>query len=104
MICPGRVYRRDSDLTHTPMFHQVEGLVVDETANFSHLKGLLDQFLKSFSQFAIKAFFVSGVKLFVFKTKYTVGRFANKSERLRHLISSVIFRDLGLYVSKGLRA
>ena len=48
MICPGRVYRRDSDLTHTPMFHQVEGLVVDETANFSHLKGLLDQFLKAF--------------------------------------------------------
>ena len=48
MICPGRVYRRDSDVTHTPMFHQVEGLVVDKAVNFSHLKGLLNQFLKAF--------------------------------------------------------
>ncbi len=48
MICPGRVYRRDSDITHTPMFHQVEGLVVDKTVNFSQLKGLLEQFLKGF--------------------------------------------------------
>ncbi len=48
IICPGRVYRCDSDLTHTPMFHQLEGLVVDEGINFSHLKGVIDQFLKSF--------------------------------------------------------
>lgn len=48
MIAPGRVYRCDSDLTHTPMFHQVEGLLIDESANFSELKGLLSQFLQQF--------------------------------------------------------
>lgn len=48
VICPGRVYRCDSDLTHTPMFHQVEGLVVDKNISFAHLKGTVDQFLKSF--------------------------------------------------------
>jgi len=47
-ICPGRVYRCDSDLTHTPMFHQVEGLVVDKDISFSDLKGIVDQFLKAF--------------------------------------------------------
>ncbi|MBF0491363.1 MAG: phenylalanine--tRNA ligase subunit alpha [Deltaproteobacteria bacterium] len=46
MIAPGVVYRRDSDLSHTPMFHQVEGLVVDEQIHFSDLKGLLKLFLK----------------------------------------------------------
>lgn len=48
MIAPGRVYRCDSDITHTPMFHQVEGLLIDESANFSELKGLLSQFLQQF--------------------------------------------------------
>ncbi len=48
IICPGRVYRCDSDLTHTPMFHQVEGLVVDEDISFADLKGTVDQFLKAF--------------------------------------------------------
>jgi len=48
VICPGRVYRCDSDLTHSPMFHQVEGLLIDETANFGHLKGLLEDFLQAF--------------------------------------------------------
>ncbi len=48
IICPGRVYRCDSDLTHTPMFHQVEGLVVDENVSFADLKGTVDQFLKAF--------------------------------------------------------
>ncbi|OGT43078.1 MAG: phenylalanine--tRNA ligase subunit alpha [Gammaproteobacteria bacterium RIFCSPHIGHO2_12_FULL_40_19] len=48
VITPGRVYRRDSDVTHTPMFHQLEGLVVDEQCNFSHLKGLLQNFLNAF--------------------------------------------------------
>ncbi|ABD80843.1 phenylalanine--tRNA ligase subunit alpha [Saccharophagus degradans] len=48
VICPGRVYRCDSDLTHTPMFHQVEGLVVDKNVSFADLKGTVDQFLKSF--------------------------------------------------------
>jgi phenylalanyl-tRNA synthetase alpha chain len=48
IIAPGRVYRCDSDLTHTPMFHQVEGLLVDEHASFANLKGLLDEFLQAF--------------------------------------------------------
>lgn len=48
IVCPGRVYRCDSDLTHTPMFHQVEGLVVDTDVSFADLKGTVDQFLKAF--------------------------------------------------------
>ncbi len=48
IVCPGRVYRCDSDLTHTPMFHQVEGLVVDKDISFADLKGTMDQFLKVF--------------------------------------------------------
>lgn len=45
-ISPGKVYRCDSDVTHTPMFHQVEGLMVDEDVSFSHLKGVLVYFLE----------------------------------------------------------
>jgi phenylalanyl-tRNA synthetase alpha chain len=48
IICPGRVYRCDSDMTHTPMFHQVEGLVIDEKASFADLKGLIADFLQVF--------------------------------------------------------
>ncbi|MBI2782574.1 MAG: phenylalanine--tRNA ligase subunit alpha [Gammaproteobacteria bacterium] len=48
IVCPGRVYRCDSDLTHTPMFHQVEGLVVDRDISFADLRGTVDQFLKAF--------------------------------------------------------
>jgi len=48
VIAPGRVYRCDSDLTHTPMFHQVEGFLVDETVSFVDLKGILNAFLHSF--------------------------------------------------------
>ena len=48
IICPGKVYRKDSDLTHTPMFHQIEGLVVEEGASFAQLKGLLNDFLTDF--------------------------------------------------------
>ncbi len=48
VICPGRVYRCDSDLTHSPMFHQVEGLLIDETSSFADLKGLLEDFLHGF--------------------------------------------------------
>jgi phenylalanyl-tRNA synthetase alpha chain len=48
IIALGRVYRCDSDLTHTPMFHQVEGLFVDEWVSFADLKGMLDDFLRSF--------------------------------------------------------
>ena len=45
IICPGKVYRCDSDLTHTPMFHQVEGLLVDENISFGDLKGVLTTFV-----------------------------------------------------------
>lgn len=48
LIAPGRVYRCDSDLTHTPMFHQVEGLMVDRDVSFSDLMGTLDRFLRLF--------------------------------------------------------
>ncbi|RMG27920.1 MAG: phenylalanine--tRNA ligase subunit alpha [Gammaproteobacteria bacterium] len=48
IIAPGRVYRCDSDLTHTPMFHQVEGLMVDTDVSFADLKGVLDAFLRRF--------------------------------------------------------
>ncbi|MCH8262886.1 MAG: phenylalanine--tRNA ligase subunit alpha [Proteobacteria bacterium] len=47
-IAPGRVYRHDSDMTHTPMFHQVEGLMIDEGINFAELKGLIINFLEHF--------------------------------------------------------
>ena len=48
IICPGRVYRCDSDLTHSPMFHQVEGLLIDEHSTFADLKGLIEDFLRVF--------------------------------------------------------
>ncbi|UCG72816.1 MAG: phenylalanine--tRNA ligase subunit alpha [Chromatiales bacterium] len=48
MIVPGRVFRCDSDQTHTPMFHQVEGLVVDRGVSFAHLKAVLHQFVEVF--------------------------------------------------------
>jgi phenylalanyl-tRNA synthetase alpha chain len=48
VICPGRVYRCDSDLTHSPMFHQVEGLLIDEHSSFGDLKGLIEDFLQAF--------------------------------------------------------
>jgi phenylalanyl-tRNA synthetase alpha chain len=48
IIVPGRVYRMDSDATHTPMFHQIEGLVIDESTHFGHLKWCLEEFCKAF--------------------------------------------------------
>jgi phenylalanyl-tRNA synthetase alpha chain len=48
IICPGRVYRCDSDLTHTPMFHQVEGLLIDEQSSLADLKGTIAEFLQVF--------------------------------------------------------
>ena len=48
IIAPGRVYRSDSDATHTPMFHQVEGLVIDREIHLGHLKWTLETFLKAF--------------------------------------------------------
>jgi phenylalanyl-tRNA synthetase alpha chain len=48
IIAPGRTFRSDSDQTHTPMFHQVEGLVIDEETHLGHLKGTLEAFCKAF--------------------------------------------------------
>ncbi|REC96293.1 phenylalanine--tRNA ligase subunit alpha [Kushneria indalinina] len=48
LVCSGRVYRNDSDLTHSPMFHQIEGLFVDENVSFADLKGTIEAFLKAF--------------------------------------------------------
>lgn len=55
-VCPGRTYRCDSDQTHTPQFHQIEGVVVDETTHLGHLKWTLEEFLRTF-------FEVEGVEL-----------------------------------------
>jgi phenylalanyl-tRNA synthetase alpha chain len=57
IICPGRVYRCDADVSHSPMFHQVEGFMVDEHITFVHLKGVLMQFLKEFFGTEVKARF-----------------------------------------------
>ena len=54
IIAPGRVYRCDSDLTHTPMFHQVEGFLVDEDVSFADLKGVIYDFLQSFFERDLK--------------------------------------------------
>jgi phenylalanyl-tRNA synthetase alpha chain len=48
VICPGRTYRRDADQTHTPMFHQIEGLVIDRSATLANLKWVLEEFCKAF--------------------------------------------------------
>ncbi|MEH3145536.1 MAG: phenylalanine--tRNA ligase subunit alpha [Methylobacterium frigidaeris] len=48
VICPGRTYRHDSDQTHTPMFHQIEGLVIDSSATIAHMKWVLEEFCKAF--------------------------------------------------------
>lgn len=54
IISPGRVYRNDYDQTHTPMFHQVEGLMVDKDVNFTELKGVLYDFLQNFFEADLK--------------------------------------------------
>lgn len=48
IVCPGRVYRHDYDQTHSPMFHQLEGLMVSENSNFAELKGVIHEFLNAF--------------------------------------------------------
>ena len=50
IIAPGRTYRSDYDMTHTPMFHQVEGLVIDQSTHMGHLRGCLTEFLRAFFQ------------------------------------------------------
>ena len=54
IIAPGRVYRCDFDMTHTPMFHQIEGLMIEERLSFSDLKGILLEFLREFFECDIK--------------------------------------------------
>ena len=54
VIAPGRVYRCDSDVTHTPMFHQIEGLMVDESVSFADLKGVVGEFLERFFERTLK--------------------------------------------------
>jgi phenylalanyl-tRNA synthetase alpha chain len=48
IVIPGKTYRQDSDATHSPMFHQVEGLVIDKTAHVGHLRWILEEFCKAF--------------------------------------------------------
>lgn len=57
IIAPGRVYRCDSDLTHTPMFHQVEGFLVDKGVSFADLRGVVDEFLRAFFEQDVKVRF-----------------------------------------------
>ncbi|MBL4596667.1 MAG: phenylalanine--tRNA ligase subunit alpha [Robiginitomaculum sp.] len=57
IIAPGRTYRCDSDQTHTPMFHQIEGLVIDQTTHMGHLKGCLQDFISAFFETQVKARF-----------------------------------------------
>ena len=57
IICPGRVYRCDYDQTHSPMFHQVEGLLIDKDISFADLKGTLQQFLREFFEEDVKVRF-----------------------------------------------
>lgn len=55
IIAPGRTFRSDSDATHTPMFHQVEGLVIDKTTHLGHLKGTLEAFVSAFFEVELSA-------------------------------------------------
>ena len=57
IICPGRVYRCDYDQTHSPMFHQVEGLLIDKNVSFADLKGTLEEFLREFFEEDVKVRF-----------------------------------------------
>ena len=57
IICPGRVYRCDSDMTHTPMFHQVEGLLVEKNVSFADLKSTVEEFLRVFFERDLKVRF-----------------------------------------------
>ena len=57
IIAPGRVYRNDYDQTHTPMFHQIEGLIVDKNISFTNLKGTLHDFLRNFFEEDLKVRF-----------------------------------------------
>jgi len=66
IICPGRTYRIDSDATHTPQFHQVEGLVIDKGSHLGHLKWILHEFCKAFLRGSITSTCDSGPRFFPF--------------------------------------
>lgn len=59
IIAPGKVYRKDADVTHTPMFHQIEGLLIDKKVSFANLKGVLNQFLRTYFGKELKSRFRS---------------------------------------------
>ncbi len=86
LIAPGRVYRRDSDLTHTPMFNQVEGLVVDRDVSFANLKALLYEF--------VSKFFEREVRLTIQAVVLSVHRAIGRGRRAVGL--RALARDLGL--------
>ena len=75
VICPGGVYRADYDQTHTPMFHQVEGLAIDQALSMANLKWVLEEFVKAY-------FEVSDLELPIF--------------RLRNHLPKLIFGALGI--------
>jgi phenylalanyl-tRNA synthetase alpha chain len=97
IICPGRVYRCDSDLTHTPMFHQVEGLLIDEHANFASLKGTVEDFFTlvlregAFRSLSTLLFPVHGA---ICRGRYGLRKLFR--ERMSHLLKFGMARDYGL--------
>jgi phenylalanyl-tRNA synthetase alpha chain len=96
VIAPGRVYRCDSDLTHTPMFHQVEGLLVDVDVSFSVLKGTLQEFLQMFfEQDDLKTRFRPSYFPF---TGYAFGMGVERLAMLRYGVN-----DLRLFFDNDLR-
>ncbi len=88
IVVPGRVYRRDSDITHTPMFHQVEGLLVDRDVTFGELKGTLSAFAT--------AFFGKGIK-----TRFRPSFFPFTEPSAEVDITCVICSGKGCRVCKG---
>ena len=79
VIAPGRVYRMDSDATHTPMFHQVEGLLVDEGVSFANLKAILHGFMEAFFERDL----ADAAAAFVFPVHRAFGRGGHHLRRMR---------------------
>ncbi len=87
VICPGRVYRCDSDITHTPMFHQVEGLVVDKDVSFADLKGVVGQFLRTFFEADVPVRFRPSYFPF---TEFPSNSQVDPSLLIQHLFVSIV--------------
>ena len=64
VIAPGTVYRRDSDITHSPMFHQIEGFLVDHKVTFGDLKGILSTFVSQYFGRVITSYSIHYTKLY----------------------------------------